>query len=132
MAPEPLAEIMGPPGCRTLSAVGMLATAALAVPVRPVRHAEPVRAATASAVVKIRLVRNPTPLIRLKQPSNFPPFRQGIIRKEIIWRAKGQLAFDILTEAFADSIRPDFVCGDEIYGLRTELREYPKNQDAST
>jgi hypothetical protein len=69
---------------------------------------------------------------RLKQPSNFPPFRQGIIRKEIIWRAKGQLAFDILTEAFADSIRPDFVCGDEIYGLRTELREYPKNQDAST
>jgi hypothetical protein len=110
----------------------MLATAALAVPVRPVRHAEPVKAATASAVVKIRLVRNPTPLIRLKQPSNFPPFRQGITRKEIIWRAKGQLAFYILTEAFADSFRPDFVCGDEIYGLRTELREYPKNQDAST
>ena len=73
-----------------------------------------------------------TSLIRLKQPSNFPPFRQGITRKEIIWRAKGQLAFDILTEAFADSIRPDFVCGDEFYGLRTELREYPKNQDAST
>jgi hypothetical protein len=64
----------------------------------------------------------------LKQPSNFPPFRQGIIRKEIIWRAKGQLAFDILTEAFADSIRPDFVCGDKIYGLRTELREYPKTK----
>ena len=109
----------------------MLATAALAVHVRPVRHAEPVKAATASAVVKIRLVRNPTPLIRLKQPSNFPPFRQGITRKEIIWRAKGQLAFDILTEAFADSIRPDFVCGDEIYGLRTELREYLKDQDQS-
>jgi hypothetical protein len=106
----------------------MLATAALAVHVRPVRHAEPVKAATASAVVKIRRVRNPTPLIRLKQPSNFPPFRQGIIRKEIIWRAKGQLAFDILTEAFADSIRPDFVCGDKIYGLRTELREYPKTK----
>ena len=85
-----------------------------------------------SAVVKIRFVCNQTPSLRLKQPSNFPPFRQGIIRKEIIWRAKGQLAFDILTEAFADSIRPDFVCGDEIYGLRTELREYPKNQDAST
>ena len=49
--------------------------------------------------MKIRLVRNPTPLIRLKQPSNFP--------------------------------RSDFVCGDEVYGLRTELREYLKDQDQS-
>src|ERR1700722_3701201 len=47
-------------------------TAALA-PVMPVRHAAPVRAAAASAVAKIRFVRNPTPLFRLKQPSNVSP-----------------------------------------------------------
>jgi hypothetical protein len=51
----------------------MPVTAALAVPVMPVRHAAPVRAATASAVVKIRFVLNPAPLLRLDQLSTFPP-----------------------------------------------------------
>jgi SRSO17 transposase len=40
------------------------------------------------------------------------------------FRTKGQLAIDILTEAFADGVRLDFACGDEVYGSCTELREY--------
>src|SRR5580693_8130882 len=64
---------MGPPGTSRLSAAGMPVTAALAVPVMPVRHAAPARATAASVVVRIRLVRNPAPLLRLKQPSNFSP-----------------------------------------------------------
>jgi len=42
----------------------------------------------------------------------------------LAFRTKGQLAIDILTEAFADGVRLDFVCGDEVYGSCTELREY--------
>jgi hypothetical protein len=37
---------------------------------------------------------------------------------------KGQLAVDILTEALADGIRLDFVCGDEVYGSCTQLRAF--------
>jgi DDE superfamily endonuclease len=36
----------------------------------------------------------------------------------------GQLAAGILAEAFADGVRLDFVCGDEVYGSCTQLREY--------
>ena len=32
------------------------------------------------------------------------------------FRTKGQLAIDICTDAAADGIRPDFDCGDEVYG----------------
>jgi SRSO17 transposase len=38
------------------------------------------------------------------------------------FRAKGQLAIDLSTDAAADGIRPDFYCGDEVYGSCTELR----------
>jgi hypothetical protein len=38
------------------------------------------------------------------------------------FRAKGQLAIDISTDAAGDGIRPDFYCGDEGYGNCTELR----------
>jgi DDE superfamily endonuclease len=44
----------------------------------------------------------------------------------LVFRAKGQLAIDILAEAFADGVRLDFVCGDEVYGSCTQLREYWK------
>jgi SRSO17 transposase len=43
---------------------------------------------------------------------------------DLAFRTKGQLAIDILTDAFADGVRLDFVCGDEVYGACTELREY--------
>jgi SRSO17 transposase len=43
---------------------------------------------------------------------------------DLVFRTKGQLATSILTEAFADGVRLDFVCGDEVYGACTELREY--------
>ena len=43
---------------------------------------------------------------------------------DLVFRTKGQLAIDLLTEAFADGIWLDFVCGDELYGSCTQLREY--------
>ena len=38
------------------------------------------------------------------------------------FRTKGQLAIDLSKEAAADGIRPDFYCGDEVYGNCTQLR----------
>jgi SRSO17 transposase len=43
---------------------------------------------------------------------------------DLVFRTKGQLAIDILTESFADGAAFDFVCGDEVYGTCTELREF--------
>jgi SRSO17 transposase len=40
------------------------------------------------------------------------------------FRTKGQLAIGISTDAAADGIRPDFYCGDEVYGSCTQLREH--------
>jgi SRSO17 transposase len=44
--------------------------------------------------------------------------------EDLVFRAKGQLAMDICTEAFGGGTRLDFVCGDEVYGNCTELREF--------
>jgi SRSO17 transposase len=43
---------------------------------------------------------------------------------DLVFRTKGQLAIDILAESFADGAAFDFVCGDEVYGACTELREF--------
>ncbi|WP_371812916.1 transposase [Saccharopolyspora sp. ASAGF58] len=43
---------------------------------------------------------------------------------DLKFRTKGQLAIDICTTVAADGIRPDFYCGDEVYGSCTELREH--------
>ena len=43
---------------------------------------------------------------------------------DLAFRTKGQLAIDISTDAAADGIRPDFYCGDEVYGNCTQLREH--------
>jgi SRSO17 transposase len=43
---------------------------------------------------------------------------------DLVFRTKGQLAIDILTEALTGGARLDFVCGDEVYGNCTELREF--------
>ena len=48
---------------------------------------------------------------------------------DLAFRTKGQLAIDILTEALADGVRLDFVCGDEVYGSCTQLREYLEDRD---
>ena len=42
---------------------------------------------------------------------------------DLRFRTKGQLAADLLDEAGADGLVFDFVCGDEVYGSCTELRE---------
>jgi SRSO17 transposase len=43
---------------------------------------------------------------------------------KLMFRTKGQLAIDICAEVAADGIRLDFVCGDEVYGSCTQLREF--------
>ena len=45
------------------------------------------------------------------------------------FRTKGQLAIDICADAYADSIRFDFACGDEVYGNCTQLREFLEAND---
>jgi hypothetical protein len=47
----------------------------------------------------------------------------------LAFRTKGQLAAGILTEAFVDGVRLDFICGDEVYGACTELREFCEDHD---
>jgi SRSO17 transposase len=42
----------------------------------------------------------------------------------LAFRTKGQLAIDLLTDVWADGIWLDFVCGDEVYGSCTQLREF--------
>jgi len=43
---------------------------------------------------------------------------------DLRFRTKGQLAAGILSEAYADGLSFDYVCGDEVYGSCTELREF--------
>ena len=43
---------------------------------------------------------------------------------DLKFRTKGQLAIGILEEAFADGVIFDFVCGDEVYGNCTQLRDW--------
>jgi SRSO17 transposase len=43
---------------------------------------------------------------------------------DLVFRTKGQLAIDVLQDAYADGISFDFLCGDEVYGSCTELREF--------
>jgi hypothetical protein len=49
--------------------------------------------------------------------------------EDLVFRTKGQLGIDILTEALADGVRLDFVSGDEVYGSCTQLREYLEDHD---
>ena len=43
---------------------------------------------------------------------------------DLEFRTKGQLAIDVCAAAYADGIRFDFTCGDEVYGRCTQLREF--------
>ena len=43
---------------------------------------------------------------------------------DLRFRTKGQLAIDICADAYADGLAFDFICGDEVYGGCTQLREY--------
>jgi SRSO17 transposase len=40
------------------------------------------------------------------------------------FRTKGQLAIDVCADAYADGLAFDFICGDEVYGSSTELRDF--------
>jgi SRSO17 transposase len=43
---------------------------------------------------------------------------------DLRFRTKGQLAIDVLTDAYAGGLGFDFACGDEVYGGCTELRRF--------
>ncbi|GAA1015027.1 hypothetical protein Aple_052240 [Acrocarpospora pleiomorpha] len=43
---------------------------------------------------------------------------------DLEFRTKGQLAIDLCADAYADGLVFDFVCGDEVYGGCTRLREF--------
>jgi SRSO17 transposase len=43
---------------------------------------------------------------------------------DLRFRTKGQLAIDILADAYADGVRFDVIAGDEVYGSCTELRQF--------
>lgn len=43
---------------------------------------------------------------------------------DLVFRTKGQLAIDVLADAYADDLSFDFICGDEVYGSCTDLREF--------
>jgi SRSO17 transposase len=43
---------------------------------------------------------------------------------DLRFRTKGELAIDILTASYLDGLVFDFVCGDEVYGSCTGLREF--------
>lgn len=43
---------------------------------------------------------------------------------DLEFRTKGQLAADICADAYADGLKFDFICGDEVYGACTELRGF--------
>jgi SRSO17 transposase len=43
---------------------------------------------------------------------------------DLQFRTKGQLAMDICADCYADGLKFDFACGDEVYGSCTQLREF--------
>lgn len=43
---------------------------------------------------------------------------------DLEFRTKGQLAMDICADCYADGLAFDFMCGDEVYGSCTGLREF--------
>ncbi len=43
---------------------------------------------------------------------------------DLQFRTKGQLAMDICADCYADGLKFDFACGDEVYGRCTRLREF--------
>ncbi|HEY3870224.1 MAG TPA: IS701 family transposase [Actinocrinis sp.] len=48
---------------------------------------------------------------------------------DLRFRTKGQLAIDVLTDAYADAVCFDVVCGDEVYGSCTELRQFLEERE---
>src|SRR5260221_3477638 len=47
---------------------------------------------------------------------------------DLEFATKGQLAQAVVAGALAGGVRLDFVCGDEVYGSCTQLRDYLENQ----
>ena len=86
-------------------------------------HLSYVREGTGHALIGAR---EWIPAAHLDDPAKF--LAMGL-PEDLVFRTKGQLAIEILAEAFADGVRLDFVCGDEVYGSCTELRGYCEDRD---
>ena len=48
---------------------------------------------------------------------------------DLAFRTKGQLAIDVLADAYAGGLSFAFICGDEVYGACTELRGFLEERD---
>lgn len=65
-----------------------------------------------------------------------PEEQAGDVRKslpmafplDLEFMTKGELAVEILKEAYADGLVFDFVCGDEVYGSSPDLREFLESE----
>ena len=51
---------------------------------------------------------------------------------DLEFRTKGQLAMDICADCYADGLTFDFICGDEVYGSCTQLREFLESRGRPT
>jgi hypothetical protein len=51
-----------------------------------------------------------------------------VLPPDLEFRTKGQLAIDLCADAHADGIYFDFICGDEVYGNCTQLRQFLEGQ----
>jgi hypothetical protein len=48
---------------------------------------------------------------------------------DLRFKTKGELAIEIFDEAAADGLRPDFACGDEVYGSSAKPREHLEHEN---
>ena len=63
--------------------------------------------------------------VRPASPVDCNCYRAGTgLPPDLRFRTKGELAIDVLTDAYGDGLSFDFVCGDEVYGACTALREF--------
>jgi SRSO17 transposase len=59
-----------------------------------------------------------------EQVKDVRAFLRMALPLSLTFLTKGELAIEILKEAYAEGIFFDFICGDEVYGACTKLREY--------
>lgn len=59
-----------------------------------------------------------------EQAGDVRKFLQMALPLTLTFLSKGQLAIEILRESYADGLFFDFICGDEVYGNCTKLREF--------
>jgi len=59
-----------------------------------------------------------------EQVKDVRAFLRMALPLSLTFLTKGELAIELLKEAYAEGVFFDFICGDEVYGACTKLREY--------